>query len=128
MPIFQIETMQRVSCLRMRRSKGSILLLPVQCVLNDIKKAYDSVNREFILHMMHQMNFPCKVITMVKEMINSPSFSILYKGIPKGHFQSRNEIRQGDPLSPYLFTIIMECFAILMDLKVNSGKLNPYTM
>lgn len=46
-------------------------------------------------------------------------------GVPKGFFKCTNEIRQGDPLSPYLFTIYMEYFSYLMSSKLNRGKIMP---
>lgn len=95
------------------------------CIEVDIKKAYDSVNKDFIIHMMQQIVFPARLTKIVKELISSPSYSVLFNGIPNGDFQSKNGIKQGDPSSPYLFTIVMEYFTVLMDLKVSSGKFKP---
>ena len=50
---------------------------------------------------------------------------MLINGSPAGYFSSNKGIRQGDPLSPYIFVIVMEFWSIQMDLAMASGKLQP---
>lgn len=94
------------------------------CIKIDLWKAYDTVNRQFMTHMLTSLRFSDKWINLIIEMINLPTFSIFNQGTAEGYFKSSNGLRQGDPLSSILFTIIMEFFTLLMDEKVSDGQLN----
>ena len=48
---------------------------------------------------------------------------MIINGSSLGYFPSNRGIRQGDPLPPYIFVLIMELWSIHMDLVTASGKL-----
>ncbi|KZV37742.1 hypothetical protein F511_33235 [Dorcoceras hygrometricum] len=83
-----------------------------RCVLQiDLQKAFDTVDWEFLREALHAFAFPGIFITWVMECVSSTSFSVMVNGQLQGLFQGRRGLRQGDPLSPFLFTICMEVFA-----------------
>ena len=78
----------------------------------DIEKAYDSINWEFLYQVLGRMGFGSRWLTWIKWCISTASFSILINGSPAGFFPSTRGLRQGDPLSPYLFVIGMEALGM----------------
>jgi len=88
----------------------------------DLMKAYDSVNWDFILHCLACFGFPKKFISWIRVCITSPRFSISINGSLVGFFKGAKGLRQGDPLSPYLFVIAMEVFNKLMEDYSRSGS------
>ncbi|XP_074305950.1 uncharacterized protein LOC141641178 [Silene latifolia] len=80
-----------------------------RCLIKiDLKKAYDSVEWGFLSQMMTALNFPQKFIDLVMTCVTSPTYSLNVNGNKFGFFKGERGLRQGDPLSPLLFTICME--------------------
>ncbi|XP_020678527.1 uncharacterized protein LOC110096783 [Dendrobium catenatum] len=81
----------------------------------DICKAFDSVSRDFILARLKQKGFPPTFINWIKACISDVPFSICIDGALEGYFNSTSGIKQGYPLSPYLFCIAMDVFTCMID-------------
>ena len=74
----------------------------------DMSKAYDGVEWRFLIEIMKKMGFCDAWVTLIYECISTVSYSILVNGEPKGEISPTRGIRQGDPLSPYLFLLCSE--------------------
>ena len=73
---------------------------------------------------MKKMGFGEKWIRWIWWCISTASFSVMINGTPTGFFQSSRGLRQGDPLSPYLFVIAMEVFSVFIKRAVEGDFLS----
>ena len=74
----------------------------------DMSKAYDRVERKFLIKIIEKMGFCEKWVSLIFECISTVSYSILVNKEPKGDIRPSRGIRQGNPLSPYLFLLCSE--------------------
>ena len=99
------------------RMKGGVAGL--LCKL-DIQKAYDHVNWAFLLNVLRQMGFGSKWLKWIEVCIKTVRFSILVNGVLVSLFASERGLRQGDPLSPFLFILAMEGFDSMVRIATQS--------
>ena len=85
----------------------------------DVEKAFNHVNLGFLIYMLERCGFPNKWKRRVMFCILIVKFSILINGAPCGFFESSRGIRQGDPLSPFSFVIVMDTFSKMLDKAVS---------
>ncbi|XP_059639641.1 uncharacterized protein LOC132282014 [Cornus florida] len=97
----------------------------VLCKL-DIEKAYDHVSWNFLFYLMERMGFSDKWRRWMYFCISSARFSILVNGAPTDFFSSSRGLRQGDPLSLFLFLFVMEALSRLMRMATELGLLRGF--
>ena len=70
----------------------------------DLEKAYDKIEWSFIREMLIRANLPMDLIDIIMSYISTMSTSIMVNGEALDPIFPSKGIRQGDPLSPQLFT------------------------
>ena len=70
------------------------------------------------------MGFGSRWLSWIKWCISTVSFSVLINGSLAGFFPSSRGLRQGDPLSPYLFVIGIEALSCLINRAVEGNYLS----
>jgi len=91
----------------------------------DLEKAFDNVNWDFLNSCLHDFGFPDITIKLIMHCVSSSSFSILWNGNTMPPFKPSHGLRQGDPLSPYLFILCMEKLSIAINTVVIQGEWEP---
>ena len=74
----------------------------------DFEKAFDSINHDYIIKVLHFLNFGPSLINWVKTFYKNAHSCMYYNGFLSTSFKIKRGVRQGCPLSPYLFILGVE--------------------
>ncbi|KAE8735594.1 hypothetical protein F3Y22_tig00000340pilonHSYRG00720 [Hibiscus syriacus] len=96
--------------------------LSPRCAIKiDLQKAFDSVNWEFLMTVLEAMGLPGQFCGWIKACVTTHQFSVSLNGSLVGFFKGARGVRRGDPLSPYLFVLVMNVFSSLLDVAAKRG-------
>ncbi|GKD61461.1 RNA-directed DNA polymerase, eukaryota, partial [Tanacetum coccineum] len=86
-----------------------------------LNEAYDSVRWDFLIDVLEAFGFGPTWCNWIRGTFCFAKASILVNGSPSNEFQFHRGLKQGDPLSPYLFILIMESLHLSVSRAVNDG-------
>lgn len=87
---------------------------PSMIIKMDMEKAFDKISRRFLLQALRSLGFPKMWTDWVAALTSSSSFAILINGSLSRWIPSSAGIRQGCPLSPYLFIVCSEIISRML--------------
>jgi hypothetical protein len=94
----------------------------------DFEKAYDSVDWGYLDAVMGKMSFLVLWRKWIKECVSTATASVLVNGSPTEEFPLERGLRQGDPLSPFLFLLAAEGPNVLMEAVVAQNLFTGYSI
>lgn len=89
----------------------------------DVSKAYNRVEWIFLPKVLLRLGLPRKFVDIIMLSVTSISYSYLLNGFQFGRLIPERGLRQGDPLSSYLFICVVEAFIALIDDAESSGSI-----
>ena len=91
----------------------------------DLSKAYDHVDWGFLEQVMQRLGFSHRWIDWIMACVTSVRYSIKLNGTLLDSFAPSRGLRQGDPLSPFLFLFVADGLSAILKSKVQSGDIVP---
>jgi hypothetical protein len=89
----------------------------------DLTKAYDRVDWTYLEGALVKLGFDAKWILWIMSCVKSVSYRVRLNGNHLRRFKPTRGLRQGDPLSPYLFLLVAEGLSKLIQNGIDEGKL-----
>nr|GEZ75293.1 hypothetical protein [Tanacetum cinerariifolium] len=94
----------------------------------DFAKAYDSIHWDYLLDVLRSFGFGEKWCSWIKGCLHLSMASVLVNGSPTAEFQIFRGLKQGDPLAPYRFILVMESLHFSFSRVVDFGMFNGITI
>ena len=115
--IISAEVMQFLK--RKRQGKHGSAALKI-----DMSKAYDRIEWKFLQDVMLKMGFAGKWVELIMLCVSTVRYNVIRNGKEVGPIIPSRGLRQGDPLSPYLFILCAEGLSSLIRRQENVGLIH----
>lgn len=109
-----------IHTLSLKKGKSGFMVIKI-----DLEKPYDRLDWNFIRDMLNLYKFPPHLIKLILSYVSTTSISVLFNGGKLYPFLPLRGIRQGDPLSPYIFILCMEMLSFFVQDKCTNNLWDP---
>nr|XP_016434202.1 PREDICTED: uncharacterized protein LOC107760632 [Nicotiana tabacum] len=93
----------------------------------DMAKTYDSMSWDFIYDVLRKFEFSDSWILIIHNLFSNVWYSIIVNDTRQGFFSSSRELKQGDPLSPSLFIIVVEVLSRSLNCLYRNPNFIPFS-
>ncbi|CAA7036129.1 unnamed protein product [Microthlaspi erraticum] len=114
---------EAVHSMRRKKGKKGWMLLKL-----DLEKAYDQIRWDFLEGTIRAAGLSEKWVKWIMQCVAGPSMSLLWNGEKTESFKPLRGLRQGDPLSPYLFVLCMERLCHLIEQAMDTKQWKPISL
>lgn len=114
---------EAVHTMQSGRGKHGVMALKI-----DLEKAYDRVSWAFLYETLNEAGVPTTLVDVIMTCFSTNTMQILWNGDMTDSFTPSRGLRQGCPLSPYLFVLCMERLAHGITQAVEAGDWKPFQM
>ncbi|WVZ84806.1 hypothetical protein U9M48_031793 [Paspalum notatum var. saurae] len=104
----------------MNRSKEPHILLKL-----DFSKAFDTVSWSFLIEVLQHLGFGRRWCNLMCLLLSTSTTQVMVNGVPSRLIYHHRNLRQGDPLSPMLFILVMDVLDSLIHVASSSNLLLP---
>lgn len=111
---------EMIHSLRNKHGKRGGMVLKI-----DLEKAYDRLEWPFIEETLRDVGLPNSMVDVIMKCVSSASFQLLWNGDCTETIGQTRGLRQGDPLSPYLFVLCLERLSQRIQQEVNKRTWRP---
>lgn len=99
-------TADAIHIIRRLAHRGFTIQDNMRMVLLDWGKAFDKIYHGRLMEALRRMNIPIKIVNIIAALYSKPTFYAKTEGKESNKKVQQSGIRQGCPLSPYLFIIV----------------------
>ncbi|GKE45664.1 RNA-directed DNA polymerase, eukaryota, reverse transcriptase zinc-binding domain protein [Tanacetum coccineum] len=92
----------------------------------DLHKAYDTVNWNFLKRTLEEFGFHERMVHWVMQCVTTACFTLNMNRDRIGYFKGGRGLRQGDHISPHLFTLTMEIFSLMLQRQIKKDPSFQY--
>nr|XP_051197283.1 uncharacterized protein LOC127310672 [Lolium perenne] len=89
----------------------------------DLAKAYDRVDWKYLQDILTKLGFANQWVDWVMCCVKTVTYSVRFNGTLLENFTPTRGLRQGDPLSPYLFLFVADGLSRLLQKEIDAGKI-----
>lgn len=114
---------EAIHTMRTKRSGSGFVAIKV-----DMEKAYDRLDWGFLYNTLCEIGFASRFIDIIMACVRTATMKVCWNGQASAQFIPSRGVRQGDPISPYLFVLCMEKLSHLISWEVQNRKWKPMRM